>query len=77
MTRRTDPPPCTSNRRAFLKTLAGLALAPSFVPGSVLGKDGAVSPSNRITLATIGLGGRNTSNLSHFLLQKDVQCVAV
>ena len=77
MTRRIDQPPCTPNRRAFLKALAGLALAPSFVPGSVLGKDEAVSPSNRITLAAIGLGGRNTSNLSHFLLQKDVQCVAV
>lgn len=40
-------------------------------------KDGDVSPGNRITLAAIGLGGRNASNLSHFLLQKDVQCVAV
>jgi len=65
------------NRRAFLQTLAGVALAPSLVSGAVLGKDGAVAPSNRITLAAIGLGDRNTGNLGHFLLQKDVQCVAV
>jgi len=36
-----------------------------------------VAPSERITLGVIGLGGRNTSNLSNFLAQKDVQCVAV
>ena len=30
------PPHCSASRRAFLKTLAGFALAPSFIPGSVL-----------------------------------------
>lgn len=65
------------SRRAFLRILAGVALAPRIVPAAVLGQDGAVAPSNRLTLGVIGLGSRNQSNLSHFLLQKDVQCVAV
>ncbi len=57
---------------------AGTVLAaPCFVPSSALGLDGAVAPSERVTLGVIGLGGRNTSNLSNFLAQKDVQCVAV
>jgi len=51
--------------------------APWLVPSKVLGRDGAVAPSNRITLGVIGLGSRNTSNLSHFLTQSDVQCVTV
>jgi len=43
----------------------------------VLGRDGAVAPSVRITLGAIGLGNRGRSDLSHFLQQDDVQCVAV
>jgi predicted dehydrogenase len=65
-----------SNRRAFLKSAAALA-APFVVPAAVLGRDGAVAPSNRIGLAVIGLGNRNTSNLGHFLKQDDVRCVTV
>ena len=68
-------------RRAFLRRTAvsaGVVLAgPCVIPSSALGLDGAVAPSERITLAVIGLGGRNRSNLSNFLAQKDVRCVAV
>ena len=64
-------------RRAFLADAVAAAGAPWFVPASVLGKDGGVAPSERIALAVIGLGGRNLSNLSHFLAQNDVQCLAV
>ena len=36
-----------------------------------------MAASNRITLAAIGLGGRNMGNLSHPLLQPEVRCSAV
>jgi predicted dehydrogenase len=67
----------TTTRRKFLAGAAAAAAAPWFIPASVLGHDGEVAPSNRITLAAIGLGGRNTSNLTHFLRQPDVRCLAV
>jgi predicted dehydrogenase len=64
-------------RRSFLAGAVAAMAAPHFVPSRVLGKDGGVAPSNRIALAAIGLGSRNTSNLGHFLAQNDVQCLAV
>ncbi len=68
-------------RRGFLRRAAaagGLcAAAPYVVPSSALGAGPRPAASGRITLAAIGLGGRNRGNLSHFLAQKDVQCVAV
>jgi predicted dehydrogenase len=64
-------------RRRFLRLAAAAAAAPWCVPSRALGEGGAVAPSNRITLAVIGLGGRNMSNLGHFLAQDDVQCLAV
>ena len=42
-------------RRTFLKQAASLAAMPMIVPGSVLGLNGAVAPSNRITVGGIGL----------------------
>jgi len=69
-------PRTARSRRSFLsRSLA--AAAPFIVPSAVLGKDAQTLPSNRITLAAIGLGGRNTSNLGHFLRQGDLRCLAV
>ena len=67
-------------RRQFLRRAAaagGLLAAPWLVPGSALGKDGAVPPSERIVLGGIGIGGRGTGDLYWFMGEKDVQCVAV
>ncbi len=51
---------------------------PLFVPASALGRDGAVAPSNRITVAGIGLGGRGQGVLRSWVLpEKDVQFVAI
>jgi len=71
----------THSRRTFLKGV-GLALgssvaAPYIVPSSVFGADGAVAPSNRITMGIIGAGARGSDVMSHFMLQKDVQWIAV
>ncbi len=46
-----------SRRKALKAGVAALA-APMFVPGHVLGKDGAVPPSERINVGLIGLGAR-------------------
>ena len=73
-------PNSTSNRRQFLKTASATsaaALAPAFVPASVLGRDGAVPPSERIVVGGIGIGRRGGYDLSCFLPEKDVQFVAV
>ena len=67
----------TQSRRRFLKHSALAAGAPMVVPGSVLGKDGQVAPSNRIVLGGVGLGPRGRKVLTAFLKHKDVQFVAV
>ena len=67
------------SRRRFLKcvAVAGAAFAvPQWIPGRALGKDGAVAPSERITLGGIGVGNRGAEDLSRFLLNADVQMVA-
>ncbi len=69
------------SRRQFLKrgglsTAAAIAL-PNIVPASALGLDGTVPPSERIVMASIGVGGQGTGNLRAFLGQRDVQVVGV
>lgn len=50
----------TISRRTFMGTVASTALAFNIVPSRVLGKD---APSNKLNIATIGVGGRGGSNL--------------
>jgi hypothetical protein len=57
---------------------AGALLAmPQFIPGTALGKNGAVAPSERIVLGGIGIGNRGGYDLGCFLHEPDVQFVAV
>ena len=68
------------HRRQFLKTSLAVSAtfaAPTIIPSSALGLDGAVPPSERIVVGGIGIGGRGTYDLGCFLEQKDVQFVAV
>ena len=69
------------SRRRFIKaslSVAGAAIAaPTIIPASALGKDGAVAPSERVVVGGIGIGNRGTYDLGCFLEQKDVQFVAV
>ena len=51
--------------------------SPNIVPASVLGRDGAVAPSNRIVLANIGVGNRARAILPHFMGIKDLHLRAV
>ena len=63
------------NRRQFLKSgaMAGGALAlPYFIPATALGRDGAVAPSDKITLGAIGIGGRGSYDLGCMLQEQDL-----
>ena len=64
-------------RRRFLKAGIAAAAAPMIVPGSALGLDGAVPPSERVVVGGIGIGNRGTYVLGCFLEQPDVQFTAV
>lgn len=69
------------SRRSFLKrTAAGSAVLslPTIVPASVFGADGAVAPSNRITVGFIGTGDHGTSwNLHRYLTLPESQVLVV
>jgi len=68
------------NRRWFLKTVAqagALLVLPYVIPGTALGKNGRVAPSERIVLGGIGIGNRGEYDLGCFLHEPDVQFVAV
>ena len=71
---KTDPP---VSRRRFAQAAAAVVGTPWILPSTALGLEGGTAPSERITLGVIGLGGRNRSNLSHFLSQEAVRCLAV
>ena len=70
-----------SNRRDFLrKTSAisfGLGLFPTLVKASVLGREGSVSPGDKISMVLIGCGGMGRGNMSQFLNFDDVRITAV
>ena len=67
------------SRRRFLKDAAGVGLGaaafPAIVPGSALGADGAVAPSERIVMGAIGVGSQGTGNMRGFLNRDVVQYV--
>jgi predicted dehydrogenase len=70
----------TVTRRSFFAATAkagAVLAAPMFIPGSVLGKDGAVAPSDRIALAGIGINNRGGEDLRCFMNEPVVQFVAI
>jgi len=79
--KKPNQPPTDLNRRTFLKSAAtfasGAAIVPSFIPATVLGRDGAVAPSERIVLGAIGIGNRGSYVLDCFLPEPGVQFVAI
>ncbi|MEI6679001.1 MAG: Gfo/Idh/MocA family oxidoreductase [Mariniphaga sp.] len=70
-----------STRRDFLKQSASIAMGavviPQIIPSTALGMGGKLSPSDRIVMGCIGVGGQGTNNLRSFLWSKEVQFVAV
>src|SRR3954470_1790588 len=68
---RTDP-----NRRKFLGTAAA-ATAFTIVPRHVLGGQGNVAPSDKVTLAYIGTGTQGLREMMPLLAAPEIQIVAV
>jgi hypothetical protein len=68
-------------RRRFVKhslaAMGAAGLAPTIIPSSAMGRDGAVAPSERVIVGGIGIGNRGTYDLGCFLEMKDVQFAAV
>ncbi|MDR2850207.1 MAG: Gfo/Idh/MocA family oxidoreductase [Verrucomicrobiota bacterium] len=60
---RTTSAPSAASRRSFLKASTASALAFTIVPRHVLGGEGQTPPSEKITLAGIGVGGVGHSQL--------------
>src|SRR5258707_11424937 len=76
----TRQPSRPLTRRSFLGTAlktGAIFTLPQIVPAAVLGKDGALAPSERIVLGAIGIGNRGWYVLGCFLEEPDVQFVAV
>ncbi len=68
-------------RRSFLKKFGGAGIGllamPYVIPSSALGKDGHVTPSDRIVMGAIGTGSMGTGDMRNFLSKKGVQYIAV
>lgn len=65
-----------TNRRQFLAGSIA-ASVPAFIPSHVLGRNGNVAPSEKITLGVIGIGPRCTYDLKSMLTFPDIRCVAI
>ncbi len=65
------------NRRKFLGYAAASAGAVTIVPRHVLGGAGHVAPSEKITLAHIGMGTQGFRELVGLLAEPELQIVAV
>ena len=70
-----------TNRRKFLKSVGaasiGVSLFPTIVKASALGRNGQISPSDKINVILIGCGSMGRDNLKGFLNFDEVQAVAV
>ena len=78
------------SRRRFIRRAGGAVGAamalPNFIPASVLGRNGAIAPSERITMGFIGVGGQGGGHLlggawtyvpGGYAGRKEVQVLAV
>ena len=64
-------------RRRFLSTLGTVAATPLIVPAAVLGGEGAVAPSERITIGMIGTGNQGTAHTRVLVRMAQAQIVAL
>jgi predicted dehydrogenase len=65
------------NRREFLRAATAAAVAPMIVPRHVIAGSQATPPSDRITLASIGVGRMGGGHVRGFLKMPDVRILAI
>ena len=71
---------CLQNRRQFIKSVAlstAAVAVPFYVPGKLLGMNGAVPPSEQILLGAFGIGNRGMHCLDVFMSNPDVRFVSI
>lgn len=66
-----------TRRDVLLTGMAATASLATIVPARALGRNGATSPAEKITLGVIGIGPRCTYDLKAMLPFGDIQCVAI
>jgi predicted dehydrogenase len=64
-------------RRGFLATAGAAFAAPYVITSNALGQNGRPAASERITMGTIGCGGRGSHDMQAFLSNSDVQMTAI
>ncbi len=68
-------------RRKFIKKAGaasvGLSLFPTIIKASVLGREGNIPPSDRVTMILIGCGSQGGYDLSSFLRSEEMQVIAL
>lgn len=77
MKNKSNEPASPITRREFIGGMASTALAFTIVPRHVLGGADYVAPSDRITLAYIGIGTQGIREMLPLLTSPDIQFVAV
>ncbi|MCL2117757.1 MAG: Gfo/Idh/MocA family oxidoreductase [Planctomycetaceae bacterium] len=68
------------DRRQFMKGVVALSAAtavPYYLPGHLLGLDGATPPSEQILLGALGIGSRGNGDLSEFMKNPDVRFISI
>ncbi|HNZ48559.1 MAG TPA: Gfo/Idh/MocA family oxidoreductase [Candidatus Hydrogenedentes bacterium] len=65
------------SRRSFMKQAAAAIALPAVIPASALGRDGHTPPSERIVMASIGVGGQGMYDTRGLMSIGDVQYVAL
>lgn len=61
-----DQQPKNTSRRDFLKNTAVAAASFMIVPRYVLGGKGFIAPSDRLVIASVGVGGKGGDDIAHF-----------
>lgn len=64
-------------RRSFLQSALLAGTAPLIVPSHVLGADGQVAPSSRITVGAIGVGAQGLNDMKNFLGRPEARVTAI
>src|SRR5881296_1930468 len=72
-----QPRPSVLSRRKFIQAGGAAATAFTIVPRHMLGGQGFVAPSEKITLAYIGCGTQGIREMLRMLTMPEVQIVAV